>query len=354
MAFNLTFPATRGIQAGRPFFTATIPFKVLARLFKSDEEEVPADLRAQRKLNEGRAQGICDYMITNPETFVIPAITVSCDQSMQFEKLHPDYEVGLLRIPMDACLLVNDGQHRRMGIALALREDPSLADQAVSATIFYDQGLSASKQLFCDINNNACKPSGSISALYDLRNPFAGFVMSILNRLPKIKARLDMEAASPAKKSSHLWSLIAFHIFVGTLTKLNEKNIGKIANLDAKVDFVVDFCAKLDLIPLWQSMLEGKMGAEEMRESFVVSHAVFLNALGVLGSYITDLSQLDGLAEVDPSKGSPAWQGRCVVMGKMNKTTSGVKSTAAVLMRLCGLPIPEDIKKVDALVLEVV
>ena len=227
MAFNLTFPATRGIQAGRPFFTATIPFKVLARLFKSDEEDVPADLRAQRKLNEGRAQGICDYMITNPETFVIPAITVSCDQSMQFEKLHPDFEVGLLRIPMDACLLVNDGQHRRMGIALALREDPSLADQAVSATIFYDQGLSASKQLFCDINNNACKPSGSISALYDLRNPFAGFAMSILNRLPKVKARMEMEAASPAKKSSHLWSLIAFHIFAGTLTKLNERTSAK-------------------------------------------------------------------------------------------------------------------------------
>ena len=346
---TFTFPATKGIQAERPFYTATVPFKFLVRLFRFDEECVPAELRAQRALNETRAKAIADYILSNPDSYVLPAITASCDSSMFFESLSDQHNVGLLQIPLDATLLINDGQHRRKGIALALQENPELADHSISVTLFFDAGLHASQQMFADINANACKPSGSINALYDLRNPFSRWVMEILDRRPAIKSRIDMEAASPSKKSSKLWSLVAFHMFVNLLTGATAKNIKSLRDPDALADQVVAFIDKLSVIPMWDAMLKGNISAEDTREQYVISHAVFLHALGLLGSYACDLSVLDGLASVDPSKSSPLWNNRCVVQGKMRKTTDGVKSTTAQLLRLCGIQLPEDLAKLDLL-----
>jgi len=349
MGVTYTFPATSGMQADKEFYTATIPFKYLVRLFKFDDEGVPADLRAQRKLNDSRAAAIADYILQNPRTFVMPAITASCDDRMSFTTLSTEHGIGLLQIPIDACLLINDGQHRRRGIELAMRENPDLAEQSVSVTLFYDQGLHASQQMFADINSNANKPSGSINALYDLRNPYSQWVLNILEQRPAIKARIDLEAASPAKTSSNLWSLVAIHKFVGMLTGISEKNIGRIPDLTVKTAEVVAFLDGLGVIPCWKPMLEGTMGAEEVRERFVISHAVFLHALGLLGSRMEDHSQLAGLAGLDPAKSSTMWHNRCVVQGKMRKTTDGIKSTAAVLMRLCGIELPEEIAQLDVL-----
>lgn len=349
MQVTYTFPATKGIQAGKEFYTATIQYKYLIRLFRFDGEDVPAELRAQRKLNEGRAEGIGSYMIENSDSYVLPAITASCDRSMTFEQVHPEHAVGLLRIPLDATLLINDGQHRRKGIEIAVQENPALVDESVSVTIFFDGGLRHAQQLFSDINSNACKPSGSINALYDLRNPFSAWVMSILEQRPAIKRRIDMEAASPSKTSSNLWSLVAFHNFVTLLTGANAKNIKKQPNLPAITARVLDFIGSLEAIPMWKAMVAGTISAEEMREQYVISHAVFLHALAVMGSHVADVSQLAGLAQVDPAKASPAWNNRCVVQGKMRKTSDGVKSTAAVLMKLCGLELTGEILALDGL-----
>lgn len=349
MTVAVTLPATRGRQAGaREFFTATVPFKFLVRMFRFDDEAVPADLRAQRKLNESRAQAIADYILENPDSFVLPAITASCDESMSFDALTDKHELGLLSIPLDACLLINDGQHRRRGIELAMRENPALADQAISVTLFYDRGLATAQQMFSDINSKAAKPSGSINALYDLRNPFARWVLEILDARPAIRARIDLEAASPAKTSSNLWSLVGIHKFVQMLTGVTEKNVTRVPDLKAKTEEVCAFLDALDVIPMWSAMVAGRISAEEVREKYVIGHAVFLHALGVLGSHTASLTQLEGLAGVDPLKASWMWSGRCVLQGKMRKTTDGVNSTAAVLMGLCGIGLPEALAKLDA------
>jgi DNA sulfur modification protein DndB len=349
MNVSYTFPATRGIQAGKAFFSTTVQFKYLVRLFRFDDEFVPAQLRAQRTLNETRAKSIADYILSNPDTYVLPAITASCDSSMTFKELNDEHAIGILQIPLDACLLINDGQHRRRGIELALQENPLLADHAIPVMIMFDQGLAFSQQVFSDINSRASKPSGSLNALYDLRNPFARWILDILDKRPAYKARIDMENASPGKKSSQLWSLVAFHAFVNMLTGVNEKNIKSLASLDRKTDEVLAFLDHLNTIPLWSGMLNGEMSAEAVRDNYIISHAVFLHALAILGSYVSDLSQLDGLAKVDPSKASDSWKGRSVVAGKMIKTTTGVKSTAAQLMNICGLDLPEDLATINAL-----
>ena len=49
-AYNYQFLALRGIQAGREYYAAMCPLKLIPKIFLFDEEEIPAELRAQRVL----------------------------------------------------------------------------------------------------------------------------------------------------------------------------------------------------------------------------------------------------------------------------------------------------------------
>ena len=49
-AFNYQFSALRGIQAGREYYLAMCPLKLIAKIFLFDEEGIPPELRAQRIL----------------------------------------------------------------------------------------------------------------------------------------------------------------------------------------------------------------------------------------------------------------------------------------------------------------
>lgn len=36
-----SFPAVRGVQAGRPFYIATCPLRIIPKIFSFDENDVP-------------------------------------------------------------------------------------------------------------------------------------------------------------------------------------------------------------------------------------------------------------------------------------------------------------------------
>lgn len=54
MDFAYKFPVVRGIQAGREYYIAMVPLRMLEKMFPSENEYVPPEYRAQRKLNESR------------------------------------------------------------------------------------------------------------------------------------------------------------------------------------------------------------------------------------------------------------------------------------------------------------
>ena len=61
--YSHTFPAARGVQAGRPCYIAMCPMRLVPKIFVFDEAEVPPELRAQRSLNKSRIPEIADYLI---------------------------------------------------------------------------------------------------------------------------------------------------------------------------------------------------------------------------------------------------------------------------------------------------
>jgi len=143
---TISFPVIRGLQAHREYYVAMWSLRMLRQISIFDEDELPPELRAQRILNKARIPEIANYMIDNPDDYVFSALTVSIDSDVLFEPLPGQDKLGLLRVPMDAHFIINDGQHLRKAIEMALRDKPELGQENIPVIFFVDQGLRRSQQ----------------------------------------------------------------------------------------------------------------------------------------------------------------------------------------------------------------
>ncbi|MFP3813828.1 DNA sulfur modification protein DndB, partial [Bacillus sp. SIMBA_005] len=70
-------------------------------------------------------------MLDNPDDYVFSALTASIAVDINFEEYPASHNLGTLRVPMDAQILINDGQHRRKAIEQALEERPELGQDNI-------------------------------------------------------------------------------------------------------------------------------------------------------------------------------------------------------------------------------
>lgn len=144
------------------------PMRLIPKLFVFDDDEIGPELRAQRVLNKTRLPEMAHYILDNRETYTFSAITASVDSLVKFEPLVDQGQgknLGLLHIPMSAKFIINDGQHRRAAIEMALRENPELGDETIAVVFFLDVGLERCQQMFADLNRHATPPSKSLAAV---------------------------------------------------------------------------------------------------------------------------------------------------------------------------------------------
>jgi DNA sulfur modification protein DndB len=366
--YCFSFPAVQGVQASSSFYLASIPFKHLIRIFQFDVDVVPPEFRAQRQLNPVRAKKFGQYLLDNPDSFVIPALTATVSAEMTFQALNQPgtgNQLGLLKLPFDAIFNIIDGQHRRAGLEWALTHasdsitQHKLASQSVSVSIFFDKGLRSSQQWFSDINGSTVKPSSSLSALYNQRDGFNVFIQEILNNLSQIKSMVDMENASVGSKSLKLWSLVGFSKFITLLTGINSRNIEQKVNDGNRREWITmisKFIDGLSAIPSWDALLKREISGYEARSELIIPHAVFLEALGIMGhlliqsweNKLTEWDKLKKLTHVDINKQAACWENRCLVLGRLQKTSDGAKSTAALLCRIINIELSDALKEVDA------
>src|SRR6478752_5531020 len=86
-AFGYTFPAIRGVQAGREYFVSMCPLRLIPKIFLFNEEELVPELRAQRVLNKVRVPEIARYITRNRDGYIFSAITASIDAEVSFKPL---------------------------------------------------------------------------------------------------------------------------------------------------------------------------------------------------------------------------------------------------------------------------
>lgn len=346
--YCFSFPAVRGIQAGKPFYIATCPLNTIPKIFVFDEEEVPPELRAQRTLNKSRIPEMVRYLVDNPKDYVFSALTVSVASSVIFEET-PNVDIpnlGTLKVPMDAQILINDGQHRRAAIEAALKENPELGHDNIPVLFFVDEGLVRSQQMFADLNKYAVKPSPSLGALYDHRDHSSELARYQAQNIAPFKGLTEMEKSSISSKSGKLFTL-------SSLKQANRSLLGK----GVKDGFTEEekqlatqyWQAVYQVVPEWQMVINKELSPSQMRQEYIHAHGVGLHALGALGCSLL-MAQPEQwqetiklLKKVDWRKSNPQWANRSMLHGKLSKASTNITLTTNALKQALSLPLtPEE------------
>ncbi|WP_306460754.1 DNA sulfur modification protein DndB, partial [Mycobacterium tuberculosis] len=61
------------------------PLRLIPKIFLFDEEEIPAEHRAQRLMNKSRIPEITNYILENSKDYIFSSLTASVDGEMRFE-----------------------------------------------------------------------------------------------------------------------------------------------------------------------------------------------------------------------------------------------------------------------------
>jgi DNA sulfur modification protein DndB len=356
-AFEYVFPVIRGIQAHREYYVSMCPMRLLPRLFLFDEEELVPALRAQRHLNKARLPEMSRYVTDNPESYVFSAITASIDAAVKFEQFAPDSEdessrVGLLRIPMSARFIINDGQHRRAAIEMALRDRPELGDESIAVVFFLDVGLERCQQMFADLNRYAIRPSKSLGILYDNRDETAQLAKSLIARSAVFRDVVELEKSTLSPRSRRLFTLSAiYHATRELLAGLEIEDSRKMAEL--ALSFWEELARQMKD---WERVRRGDLTAGEVRADFIHSHGVVLQALARVGNALIQkfpklwAKKLANLKDIDWRRAnSGLWEGRAMVGGQVSKNSQHITLTAnAIKMHLELSLSPEEQRAEDA------
>jgi DNA sulfur modification protein DndB len=351
---TLNFPAIRGVQAGREYYVTMWTLRTLRQISIFDEKELPPELRAQRILNKSRIPEIADYVLDNPRDYVFSAITASIDSQVTFEPFSNkagEDRLGALKVPMDAKFIINDGQHRRAAIIEALNQKPELAYETIAVVFFLDIGLDRCQQMFADLNRYAIRPSRSLGLLYDHRNDKAKLARLVVMKSEIFRDIVDLERSSLALRSRRLFTLSAF--FNASADLVQDLATG---NLEQDADLARTYWeAVARHFPSWTQVRQGRMPASEVREGYIHSHGIALQALGKAGNALIKAfpskwkSKLGDLKKIDWSRSNAkVWEGRAMIGGKVSKVTTNVTLTTNIVKNALGLSLTEEEQKVEA------
>jgi DNA sulfur modification protein DndB len=351
-SFEYVFPSIRGIQAKQEYYISMCPIRLLPRMFHFNETDIPAEHRAQRKLNVSRIPEMKHYILNNLDNYVFSAITASIDGEVKFEphSIEADMHrsrMGNLKISMDAKFVINDGQHRRAAIEAALDENSDIANETIAVVFFLDMGLKRCQQMFADLNRYAIRPSRSLGILYDYRDDYSILAKKIVAQSDLFRNVVETEKSSLSARSRKLFTLSSIYSASKELLK-DQDGEG-----DDRVDLAVEFWMEVArYIKEWQLVCDNQRSAGETRNDYVHSHSTVLQAIGIAGNALIKAyptswqGKLKKLSRIDWSRSnSSAWEGRAMVGGNIQKASNNVILTANYIKEGLGLKLtPEEQK----------
>ena len=347
---TLAFPVLRGVQARREYYVAMWSLRMMQRISIFNEEDLSPELRAQRILNKARVPEIAGYILDNPDDYVFSALTVSVNSEVKFDPIPGQDKLGMLKVPMEAKFIINDGQHRRAAIKEALEQRPDLGHETIAVVFFLDIGLDRCQQMFADLNRHAIRPSRSIGLLYDHRNEQAKLAKLVILKSEFFCEIVDMEKSSLAKRSRKLFTLSAFHNACADL-------VAGLATGDLSKDAAIarEFWEEVAKhFPAWGQVREGRMPASEVREGFIHSHGIALQAISKAGNSLLKLhpkdwkKRLSALEKINWSRSNAkVWEGRAMIGGKLSKVTTNITLTTNVIKKVLGLPLEPEEQRIE-------
>lgn len=347
MDFSYKFSAVKGMQAKQVYYIAMVPLKMLSKLFPNDDEYVLPEFRAQRKLNETRIPEIKRYILQNRETYVFSALAASIDGDYEFNASE-NSSIGTLEVSIDAKFLINDGQHRKAAILAALEEEPDIGNETISVVFYTDKDLKRSQQMFTDLNKHAVKTSNSIAELYDSRDPLAVVTRKCVSEISFYNQYVDKEKDILGKFSSSLFTLNTFYTANKRILRRNKCD-------DSFKQFLVRYWSAVqkNMVP-WNEMVEKEISKKDLRELYIASQAVVIQAFGKLGAYYFDHPERNieedmlAIKSVNWRRGADIWKLRVIRNnGRMINNDQAITLALNVLKNQIGAELSDDEKAVE-------
>ena len=340
--FAYSFPAIKGIQATKEYYVTMCPLRLIPRLFQFDEEDLPAEFRAQRVLNKARVPEIAQYILENSASYVFSALTASIDGEFWFTPIEGSNHLGILGVSMDARFVLNDGQHRRAAIEEAMRQRPELGQETISVVFFKDVGLTQSQQMFADLNKHAITTTKSIGILYDSRDDIATLTKAIVRELPLLRDYTEMELSNLPKFSPKLFTLSNVYSANNTLLGKRGRQL-PMEPADALRSFWRSLCQSM---PEWDLVQQRRLKASEMRKHYLHSFGISLEAVAQVCSELLSKGEpIEGtiarISALNWNRTNTAdWGGNIIgTNGRVSKNRASIRLTALKVVELLGLDI---------------
>lgn len=339
---TLTFPAMHGVIGRRDYYVAIMKLALIPKLFKfRDWAELPPEQRAQRVIQKNRIPEITQYILDNEDGYLFSSLTASFNCEPTFTPVPGHTDLGLLRMPFEADLVINDGQHRRAAIEEALKENPALGQESISVVLFPWEDLDRVQQMFSDLNRTARTTSKSLNILYNHRDLLSQVALTVVERLPLFSRFIDKDRVSIPLRSPKLFTLGA--IYDGT-TALLESVTQK--DYEQKLAQALEFWETVAKnMPLWGQVETGDLKPSELRQEHICTHAVILWALGSMGRTLLSQhpddwrKQLATLKTIDWRRTNRDWQGVAMSGADVVNRRQSRMDTASFLKRKLGLPL---------------
>jgi DNA sulfur modification protein DndB len=338
---QLSFPAMRGRMGNRDYYVSMVKLSLVPRMFKFREwKELPPEQRAQRVLQKSRIPEITQYILENEDGYLFSSLTASFDCDSKFTAEAGQEDLGILEIPFDADLVINDGQHRRAAIEEALKENPRLGEETISVVLFPFEDLGRMQQMFSDLNRTARTTSKSLNVLYNQRDLLSQVTLTVSEQ-GVFKGFVDKDRVSLALRSPKLFTLAALYDATSAL-------LGAVveSNYDEKLALALEYWDELTKnIPQWEKVRDGDLKPMELRQEYIHSHAIVLSALGAMGQTLISnhpadwKTRLRTLRQIDWRRTNGEWQGVAMSGTDVINRRQNRVDTASYLKLKMGLPL---------------
>ena len=343
------FVATRYVQGGRTVYSIDVPVDLVPQVVP-----VPDPARAtpgNRRVNVNHARDFGKYIVETP-AWVAPPLLIRDPGVCQFEKQIEvgGMEVGILSIPRTAsaraAIKIIDGQHRVLGVDLAVRDlDLKIAEvvekiarsgrtevladrlqdlertrarlgaESLTLTIYSEIQPQLYEQMFFDVADNALGINQAVKVRFDSRK----IVNRTLNEMAKhalLKDRVDMEQDRVTKGNPNL--LGAKHVadivrtvkvgIAGRIGKRLEDQLDEAALVEETNSFLD---ALIDGFSDFAKVADGELTPEQLRASSLLGSITMMRVLagvyhGLKEKNVEDEEIIEFFTKISRHTGGPA------------------------------------------------
>lgn len=321
-----TIPAMRGVQAGREFYMAMCHMSFIAKHLPYPQNTIPEDKVIQRHINKARIPKIAEYLVKYYDDYVLPPVIASIDGEVEWQPLSAESEnmqVGILKIPDSADLIINDGQHRCAAIQHALQKRPELKYETLGVIFYIDRGVKRARQIFSDLNGHPVRTNQNINATFDGRQYLPLLTKRVIDNSALLRGRVELFASGCAVGSPRIFTISA-------LTKSHRILLDSVISQDIEQD--AKTCGRFwtvleENLPELDSLMQESIAARAIKENYFYPYSIALQTLaGVANQLIIESpddweDRFAGIRKINWRRDNADWEGRAMSGGRL--TTGG-------------------------------